>query len=126
VRKKALALSAVPLIVVGGLSFTLLVGGAGNSSAAPPCTTSGPGISTPSPVAGPLTSTAPVKLPTSVGPYKSEQILNAAHIIKAGQDLNLPPQGLTIAVMTARASAEKSVPPPSPGCYQYLTDSNGL
>ena len=99
--KKALALSAVPLIVVGGLSFTLLVGGAGNSSAAPPCATSGPGIPTPSPVAGQLTGTAPVKLPASVGPYKSEQILNAAHIIKAGQDLNLPAQGLTIAVMTS-------------------------
>jgi len=98
--KKALALSAIPLIVGAGLSFTLLVGGAGNNSATPPCVAAA-GVFTPSPVAGPPTGTAPVKLPTSVGPYTGEQLLNAAHIIKAGQALNLPAQGLTIAVMTA-------------------------
>jgi cell wall-associated NlpC family hydrolase len=93
--KKVLVLSAAPLIVVGGLSFTLLVGGAGNSSATPSCVAA----SAPVPAAE---SAALVKLlPASVGPYKGEQILNAAHIIKAGQALNLSAQGLTIAVMTA-------------------------
>jgi cell wall-associated NlpC family hydrolase len=94
--KKALTLSAVPLIVLGGLSFTLLVGGAGNSSATPSC------VAATAPVSAAATSSAMVKLlPASVGPYKGEQILNAAHIIKAGQGLNLSAHGLTIAVMTA-------------------------
>lgn len=57
----------------------------------------------------PLTPTSPAgktrpvtsSLPAQVGPYKGEQVLNAAYIIKAGQAMNLDAKTITIGVMTA-------------------------
>lgn len=65
------------------------------------------------PIAGTGTvgSTKPVvsQLPTKVGAYQGEQVLNAAYVIKAGQALNLDAKSITIGVMTAMGESSLRV-----------------
>lgn len=65
-----------------------------------PGLTPGPAPITPPGDPGP-TNPVTGELPTQVGPYQGEQVLNAAYIIKAGQALDLDAHSITIAVMTA-------------------------
>lgn len=62
-------------------------------------------VSNPTPVnpTGVPGATKPVTtdLPAQVGPYKGEQVLNAAYVIKAGQAMNLDAKSIAIGVMTA-------------------------
>ena len=71
----------------------------------PPTGTDLPPVAGPTPVNPTKTpgGTKPVstQLPTQVGPYKGEQVLNAAYIIKAGQAMKLDAKSITIGVMTA-------------------------
>lgn len=81
----------------------------GGSATAPPVVEKDPGGLPILPVQpwpinpGPPGETNPIieDLPEQVGPYKGEQVLNAAYVIKAGQDLDLDAQSITIGVMTA-------------------------
>ena len=82
-------------------ALTLLVGGAGSTPAAAAC---GP----------PAASGAPAVLrtgavPARVGAWSGDQITNAAQIVKAGRDLNVPVRGQTIAVMTAMGESSLRV-----------------
>lgn len=71
----------------------------------PPTGTDLPPVSGPTPVnlTGSPGGTKPVStnLPAQVGPYKGEQVLNAAYVIKAGQAMSLDAKSITIGVMTA-------------------------
>ena len=49
-------------------------------------------------------------LPTQVGPYKGEQVVNAGIIIKAGQARNLDAKTITIGVMTAMGESSLTNP----------------
>ncbi|MGL4340139.1 MAG: M23 family metallopeptidase [Rhodoglobus sp.] len=82
----AIAIAAVPLIIIGGvLSSLLLVGAAGACS----------------PVGGGATVN-PTAIPdTSIAGYGREQLVNAAYIMQAGNALGLNVRDQTIGVMTA-------------------------
>ena len=57
---------------------------------------------TPGTVSGTVNAPAPgASLPASIGPYQGEQIINAAQIIIAANDLGVDEHGQVIAVMTA-------------------------
>lgn len=80
-----------------------------------------PALFNPSPQTQPLTES----LPTHVGRYTGEQIVNAAHIIKAGQAMSLDARTITIGVMTAMGESSliniahgDAVGPDSRGLFQ--------
>lgn len=89
----------------------LTVPATGGTAAAPPAVPTAPAGSTPSKtpnliLATPTSDTITAKpvvasLPTQVGPYKGEQVVNAGYVIKAGQAMGLDAKTITIGVMTA-------------------------
>jgi len=104
VKKLAGAVSAFLAVTVGGCGATvLLVGGAGAGQAADCAPITVP-ISAPTTPGGATASgdpTAGRSLPASIGPYKGEQIANAAQVILAARDLGIDVRGQAVGVMTA-------------------------
>lgn len=112
-------------ITVPALGGTGTAPAAGGSSATPTAKL----IPTPAPlnpVALPGQTKAVVpNLPAQVGPYKGDQVLNAAYIVKAGQALNLDAKSIAIGVMTGMGESSllildhgDSVGPDSRGLFQ--------
>lgn len=105
-KKLAFAVSVLLVVVVGGCGATvLLVGAAGIGQAAAACTpaTGLPGTipvsRSPAPTASVPTGSG--SLPVRIGPYRGEQITNAAQVILAGQHLGIDARGQAVGVMTA-------------------------
>jgi cell wall-associated NlpC family hydrolase len=62
------------------------------------------------PVGAPgLTQPVVSALPARVGPYRAEQVLNAAYIVKAGQAMGLDAWTITVGVMTAMGESSLRV-----------------
>lgn len=83
------ALVLTPVLLIGGCTTVLLVGGAGGQSAQAACS---PGRSISVQVDG---------LPESVAGFEGVQLQNAAAIMKAGADQGLDSYGQTVGVMVA-------------------------
>lgn len=101
----ALAVAAAAAMVLPvALGLVAVLFGASASAAQNPCI--GLPAATPvsgQPPAGGVGLTRPVasRLPARVGPYQGQQVVNAGHVIKAGQAMNLDSRTVTIGVMTA-------------------------
>lgn len=95
----------VPREGVAGTAPPAVAADPGSSATTPPGAAQSTGSPSPAPLA-PTSApgdTRPVipDLPTQVGAYKGEQVLNAGYIIKAGQSMKLDAKTITLGVMTA-------------------------
>ncbi len=68
------------------------------ASASPTPTSSVPSIDLTKPM---LSKPLQAALPERIGPYRGEQLINAAHIIKVGRDMKLDDRAIAIGLMTA-------------------------
>lgn len=68
------------------------------ASASPTPTSSVPSIDLTKPM---LSKPLQAALPERIGPYRGEQLVNAAHIIKVGRDMHLDDRAIAIGLMTA-------------------------
>lgn len=99
-KRLGLVLAGLMLLWVGLMSSALFVGGAGLARASD-CGGLG----------SPAVSVNLGALPTSVGAFKGEQLVNAALIMNAGKALGVSRRGQTIAVMTAIGESTLKVLP---------------
>lgn len=83
------ALALAPVLLIGGCTTVLLVGGAGVTNAQATCSV------------GSSVTVQAGNLPGSVAGYSGVQLANAAAIIKAGADQGLDAYGQSVGVMTA-------------------------
>ncbi|MDN5780326.1 MAG: hypothetical protein L0H96_25985, partial [Humibacillus sp.] len=102
--KAAGGIAAVTLFAVGACTAVMGAGGAGLVDQATGCAPSGPAVvqagATSPPPAAPGAGPASGKLPTKIGIYSGVQLVNAGHVIKAGQSLGLDAWTITTGVMT--------------------------
>ena len=104
-KKLAFAVSVLLVVVVGGCGATVLLVGAAGIGQAVACTPA-TGLSGTVPVSRSPAPTATIptgsgSLPVRIGPYRGEQITNAAQVILAAQDLGIDARGQAVGVMTA-------------------------
>lgn len=108
-----LGVIAVPALIFGTVFSVLLVGG---TEAEADC----------APVGGTAVTIDPAEVPdTAIAGYTRDQLVNAAHIIEAGQALGLGVRDLTIGVMTAMGESSlivvdhgDAIGPDSRGLFQ--------
>lgn len=88
-------------------------------------TPASPSSSSGSPAASSGPVQPPAGFPTSVGPWKGQQLVNAGWVIRAGQDLGLDVYGVTLGVMVAAGESAlrvldygDAVGPDSRGLFQ--------
>lgn len=105
-----IAVVAAPVAAIGLVMSLLLVGGSSDEAGAGACIPAAGGASGPVPVPDPTTSSSGIiQVPDEIAGYKSDQLYNAAQIIKAAQDLGLSPRDQTIGVMTAMGESSLTV-----------------
>ncbi len=103
-------LTVATFLLAGGCTAVMGAGGAGLADQATGCAPAGPAIVQAGATTGPATPppAAPGagdgagegKLPATVGIYSGVQLVNAGHVIKAGQSLGLDAWTITVGVMT--------------------------
>lgn len=106
-----IAVVAAPVAAIGLVMSFLLVGGGNEEAGAAGCLPAAGGasgtIQVPDP--NPTENTGIIQVPDAIAGYNSDQLYNAAQIIKAGQDLGLSPRDQTIGVMTAMGESSLTV-----------------
>ena len=113
--RSAAIITAVPLLAMGACTAVLGAGGAGQGStaAADSCQQAGPQIvaasAPPAPSAPTSDMAAPGSIPAQIGVWKGEQLVNAGHVIKAGQALGLDAWSVTVGVMTTMGESNLRV-----------------
>ncbi|TWS23862.1 M23 family peptidase, partial [Tsukamurella conjunctivitidis] len=93
------AIALVPALVLGALFSILLLGGSDDAASCNPESGSTSSV-----------SIDPNTVPdTTVSGYGHDQLVNAAHIIQAGKDLELGVRDQTIGIMTAMGESSLTV-----------------